>query len=203
MQSDLGMAGAGIITDNSMNKIKSFIGVAALLAALTTAQAQSTNAWYVQLFDDAKLFLTDQTNLFNQGIVQFEIGPVANVNHAQFGFDMNAQFPIAQQASVGFDCFYFNGHVYDGTVNTTLGTTWTVLKQPIYTYTSVGVGADLQDPESVINIEWVGAKTYWDIKKNLFVTGDDLTAGVDIGVGHISNITGTMAKVEGMFTYTY
>jgi hypothetical protein len=77
------------------------------------------------------------------------------------------------------------------------------LKQPIYTYTSVGVGADLQDPESVINIEWVGAKTYWDIKKNLFVTGDDLTAGVDIGVGHISNITGTMAKVEGMFTYTY
>jgi hypothetical protein len=208
-----------------MNKIKSLLGVAALLATLTTAQAQTvvaTNAnvvtitvtssvtnntsstpWYIQLFEDGKAFFTDGTNYFNQGTVQAEVGPVANINNAQFGFDANIQFPVAQQASVGFDVFYYGGHVYDGTVNTTLGTTWTVLKQPIYTYTSVGVGTDLQSPGSVINIEWVGARTDWTIKTNLVFTGDVLTVGVDVGAGHVSNITGTLARVEGMFKYTY
>jgi hypothetical protein len=188
-----------------MKTLKSLIfsTIFALCACVTTARADSN--FVVNLWDAGKTFLTDNTNIFNQGSVQFELGPIVNVDNGEFGFDFDAQFPIAQQASVGFDVLYYGGHAYNGTFNTTLGTTWIVprINQPVYTYVQVGVGTDLQDMNSIINVEWVGAKTQWKIKSNLFVQGDVLKVGVNLAAGHMSNVTGTLAKAMGILEYDY
>ena len=62
--------------------IAAFIGLLALFAVGARAQS-STNApnWLTVLTQDTKTFFTDNTNLFNQGTVAFEAGPVVNLSN--------------------------------------------------------------------------------------------------------------------------
>ena len=186
-----------------------FWPVLMLLTLATPARADGTNAastgtWFTILEGDVKTFFTDNTNLFNQGTVAFEAGPVVNLSNYKFGADFDVQFPVAQQAAIGFDVLYYNGQVYDGTFNTTLGTTWTVpLIGPVYTYAQVGVGTELQDPNTVINEEWAGARTKWQLATGLLGTTDVLSFGINAAAGHVSSETGTMAKLMAAFEYRW
>ena len=182
-----------------MNKIKTLIVVAVIgLATLTTAQAQTG---ITKLTLDVKNFFTDQTNIFNQGQVAFEVGPIMNLSNYRFGADADVQFPLAQQASVGFDLLYYGNVVYDGTFNTTLGTTWVIpyIKQPVYTYVQVGAGTDLQNLNNVINEEWAGLK--WKYTFGGSMTNLSLT--VNGAAGHISNESGTLAKGMAGLEYRF
>ena len=178
---------------------KTLIALLALSACLlaTPAHAQTnTGNWLTILAGDVKTFFTDQTNLFNQGTVALEAGPVVNVSNWRVGADVDVQFPIAQQASVGFDVLYYNGEVYDGTFNTTLGTTWQVpVIGPVYTYGQAGVGTDLQNRSALINEEWAGARVKWKLTGNIFTAADVLNFGVNAAAGRISNENGTLGKV--------
>jgi hypothetical protein len=165
-----------------------------------SAQAQSSNV-FVTLAGNVKTFLTDNTNLFNQGIVQVEVGPVFNVANYHYGADMDVQFPIAQQASVGFNVLYYNGVAYNGTVNTTLGTTWTVpfINQPVYTYAKVGVGTDLQNASHLINEEWAGAR--WQYQFGGSFT--NLSFTLNGAVGHLSGESGAVLEVLPGLQYKF
>ena len=184
---------------------KTLIALLALSACLlaTPAHAQTnTGNWLTILAGDVKTFFTDQTNLFNQGTVALEAGPVVNVSNWRVGADVDVQFPIAQQAAVGFDVLYYNGHVYDGTFNTTLGTTWQVpVIGPVYTYVQAGVGTDLQSRSSVINEEWAGARIKWKLAGGLITSTDLLNFGVNAAAGHISNENGTLGKLMAGLEY--
>ena len=178
-------------------------GVALALLAVTNLSAQ-TNSWLTTLGGDVKTFFTDNTNLFNQGTAAFEIGPVVNLKNYRVGADFDVQFPIAQQASVGFDVLYYNGQIYDGTFNTTLGMTWQVpLIGPVYTYVQAGVGTDLQSRSTVINEEWAGARAKWQLKSGLFGAKDVLNVTANAAAGHISNESGTLGKVMAGLQYQW
>jgi hypothetical protein len=165
--------------------------LAAALCCGFSAQAQ-TNSPFIQFVYDIKAFMTDTTNIFNTGTVAVEAGPVFGFAKMRFGADADIQFPIAQQASVGLDLLYFDGRAYNGVVNTTLGTTWTLpwINQPVYTYAQVGVGTDLQNPNNVINEEWAGAK--WKYQFGGSFTNLSLT--LKGAVGHLSNEQGALVK---------
>lgn len=181
-----------------------FIITAALALAASTVQAQTNTGWLTTLFGDVKSFFTDQTNLFNQGTVAFEAGPVVNLSNYKIGADFDVQFPIAQQASVGFDVLYYDGQIYDGTFNTTLGMTWTVpVIGPVYTYVQVGIGAELQNRNNLISEEWAGARTKWKLATGVLGTADTLSFGLNVAAGHISNESGTLAKLMASFEYRW
>ena len=161
-----------------------------LLTLYCSAQAQ-TNSPIVQFAYDVKSFFTDTTNIFNKGVVAVEAGPVFGLVNGRFGADADVQFPIAQQASVGFDLLFYNHNLYDGTFNSTLGTTWNVpVIGNVYTYGQVGVGTDLQNSNNIINEEWAGAK--WKYQFGGSFTNLNLTA--NIAAGHISNEQGALIK---------
>ena len=181
------------------NKIqKLIIGLAVLLAGIT-AQAQ-TNTGFTKLAYDVKNFFTDQTNIFNTGTVAFEAGPVFGLVNGKFGADADIQFPLAQQASVGFDLLYYDGSLYDGTFNTTLGTTWNVpVLGNIYTYGQVGAGTDLQNADNIINEEWAGAK--WKYQFGGSFANLSITA--NLAAGHISNESGALVKAMAGLEYRF
>jgi hypothetical protein len=99
---------------------------------------------------------------------------------------------------VGFDVLYYDGKVYDGTFNTTIGKTWTVplINQPVYTYAQLGVGTDLQSVQTVIDEEWVGVKWQYVITTNL-------KTGVNAAYGRISNTSGTLAKLMATLEWDF
>jgi hypothetical protein len=148
-----------------------------------------------------KDFFTDHTNIFNQGTVAFEVGPIMNMSNYRFGADADVQFPLAQQASVGFDILYYNRAVYDGTFNTTLGTTWVMpyINQPVYTYVQVGAGTDLQNVNTIISEQWAGAK--W--KYGFGGSFTNLSLTVNCAAGHISNESGTLVKGMAGLEYRF
>jgi hypothetical protein len=200
-----------------MKNMKLMIGLAALLSGMAVCSAQTvivTNPapgsvqatatppagnWAVKLWNDGRAFLTDNTNIFNSGSVLAEVGPVLNLSDLTWGADADIEFPVAQQASVGFDLFYYNNKFYDGTCNTTLGKTWTVpIIGPVYTYGRVGLGTDLQNPTEVINAEWAGAKWQYTIHQwGTGPTSASLNVTGKVAAGHVSGVTGTL--VEGLF----
>ena len=46
----------------------------------TVASATPSTNWFVNLYNDGRAFLTDNTNLFNSGAVLVEVGPVLNLS---------------------------------------------------------------------------------------------------------------------------
>lgn len=177
--------------------MKKLLIIGALLIGAATSQAQTNSNWFFNLVGDVEVFFHDNTNFFNLGVVQLQAGPVLNVNGWKAGADVQLNFPVASQAAIGLDVLYYDNQAYAGTVNTTLGTTWSVpLIGPVYTYGQVGVGTELNNPQNVISEQWGGGKWMYSLNAqwSLFIDG---------AAGHLSNQSGALvrAMIGGQYTF--
>lgn len=147
-----------------MKTIKSLLIV---LVVLTVCRCDAQTNTLLKLGKDVVSFFKDTTNFWGQqtaivgvsGLYSFgrekdSTAPKKNT----FGAALDIRFPLDDkgQVSVGFFAAYFNKHVYDGSLSTTLGTTWTIplINQPVYTFVEGGPTLNFSHPDTI------GAQTF-------------------------------------------
>lgn len=132
----------------------------------------------IHIGTDLYTFIKDNTNFWDQHTLMAGVSGLYSHGHSEgttdkdhdvFGGVVDVRFPLDAngQVSVGFMAAYFNKDLYDGSISTTLGTTWNIplINLPVFTFFEGGPTLNFSHPDKLGAQAFTGGVTKFNLTK--------------------------------------
>lgn len=185
------------------NLIKLIVGLTLSIGLLTSAFAQSNSnvtttvtikpGFFSRVGSDITAFIKANPDALSQTNWSLSLG--GNYAAGKVGASANVSYSLNAYMRPGFELDYINGVLYDGTLNTSVGTSYKLFNLNAYSYVIAGVGTVVSGSNSGSLVNYQGVGTEFGLPFGFKLFGKyDSNFGLTGEVDHYNAIVGPVIK---------